>query len=42
MKVERSRLALLAGLATVIAGGGRVLTAWADALPEATVYKSPT
>ena len=41
MKVERSRLALLAGLATVIAGGGQ-FAAWADALPEATVYKSPT
>ena len=41
MKVERSRLALLAGLAMVIGGGG-ALTAWADALPEATVYKSPT
>ena len=41
MKVERSRLALLAGLATVIAGGGP-FAAWGDALPEATVYKSPT
>ena len=39
MKIERSRLALLAGLATVIAGGA---LAWGDALPEATVYKSPT
>jgi len=41
MTVERSRLALLAGLAVVIGGGG-ALAAWADTLPEATVYKSPT
>jgi hypothetical protein len=41
MTIQRSRLTFLAGLAAVIAGGGRA-PARAEAPPPATVYKSPT
>jgi hypothetical protein len=42
MTVERSRIALLAGLAALCLPGGGIARAWADAAPKITVYKNPT
>lgn len=42
MGTERSRIVFVAGLATLLIGGGRPSRAWADAPIAATVYKSPT
>ena len=41
MSVERSRIALLAGLAALCVSS-RPLRVWADALPAVKVYKNPT
>jgi hypothetical protein len=42
VSVQRSRIALLAGLATLAIRGAAPSAAWADPPPTATVYKSPT
>jgi hypothetical protein len=39
---ERSRIRLLAGVATLLVTTGGASPAWSQARPEATVYKSPT
>ncbi len=42
MSTQRSRIALLTGLATVMITGPGAFTAWAEAPPAATVYKGAT
>jgi hypothetical protein len=42
MTVQRSRIALLTGLAAVFVRGPRGATAWAETLPVATIYKGAT
>lgn len=42
MSIERSRIVLLAGAAAAALVGGLPSPARSQALPEVTVYKSPT
>jgi hypothetical protein len=42
MSVERSRIALLTGVAALVLSGGFRSSAWSQPLAEVTVYKSPT
>ena len=42
MRIQRSRLSLLAGLAAVAIRGSLPIAAAADALPPATVHKGAT
>jgi hypothetical protein len=41
-KIERSRIRLLAGIATLLVTSGGAPPAWSQTRPEVTVYKSPT
>lgn len=42
MTVERTRIALLTGIAAFVLAGGAPSSARAQPLPAVTVYKSPT